>query len=241
MSAAAPTKSLSPPTNLFVGWVVATMTLMVAGCSSTTNNTIANCGPGTVLKDGVCVVAEDGAVADTAADAADTSPVDAPIESSTDSFADTVTDSTSADPCPTSPPTFVDCSGMCGGAKGVCDDRTCLKLGSPPVASMTKTAWTLRTPDRPGINASCSKCGTSAVYAITFGFDTSTLVFPAVKVRARVAPPWHVAESDYGCPLKGPALQCLVYNGGYVVYTDDPNAPARNVYIEPIKFEDGCP
>ncbi|MBK7398378.1 MAG: hypothetical protein IPJ34_19315 [Myxococcales bacterium] len=82
--------------------------VLVCGCSSTTNITNANCGPGTVLKDGVCVAADvdagdDSVVVDSSA------PEDAAVESGSDALVDTSTADGETgpvthpddDPCPT--------------------------------------------------------------------------------------------------------------------------------------------
>ncbi len=210
------------------------------GCS-TTNNTIVSptCGAGTVLVDGVCVAA-DAAVTDTSSSSDVGGDGAAPdtATASGDAPAEVAGDAGGADPCPTKP-AALDCSGMCGGAKGACDDRTCWKGGDLAYAQLKAPGpWIVRTPDKPGTNPKCARCGPKVVSTVMVAVDTSTLSFPLNRVRFSVAPPWHLGFSNSGCPEL--PEQCKVAEG-VVVYTDDPNAPARNVTIDLIKFGEGCP
>ncbi|MBL8722109.1 MAG: hypothetical protein JNL79_39365 [Myxococcales bacterium] len=220
--------------------------LLVVGCSSTTNNIVnSNCGPGTVLKDGVCVpdptdtgqdttMAPDTTVGldsgrDTTADAM----VDAMTETAAEDTSDATNDGESGidaasldDPCPAA--LDYNCSSSCGGSSAC--PGGCAYFPWPKLASSTKVRFVLRTPSKPP-DKSCVDGICKHRYMVPIDY-----VWPSIRIR--VGPGWKIGAAS------GTASVCMIpssikdgcfYTNSYhpvVVYTDDPAAPARNVVVD---------
>ena len=155
-------------------------------------------------------------------------------------------------PCPTSSlPLMFDCSGECIAADaryGVADCNYYGLICSDSVASRVPAAnGTIRTPAEalaqcspicPGDAGSTPLTGAVHFY---YGFTGSAVV--------RVGSPWKVTDLTAGgpsscpkSPTAAPASQCLVVPSAdrVLVWTDDPNPPARNITIEQ-QGAAGCP
>lgn len=216
--------------------VLLVLGFVAAGCSSTTNNIVANCGAGTVLKDGVCVAAEDAAVdasGDTSvtADTSDSAAGDA-------SVGDAPTDGDPLpgdDPCPVSTPDkpieIINCSKTCPPI----EQATCKSFAAFGYASIGDRAgdvYVIRTPAKPGTEGDKWRdpaCPLEKWYAgrIEFGGGGEKN-----DLRVRVAPPWFLVDSVCSGPKAGTA--CIVSGTYLYVVTTDPNAPSRNVEIEVV-------
>ncbi len=226
---------------VLVGIVVGSL---VAGCSSTTtNNTIANCGAGTELRDGVCVPLVDSGtptddtsigtdamgadVASSETDAVatgDATSGDAPTDGVgsdvvSDGSKDTIDAAPPGDPCPTH--LDVDCSGACGGDASKCvSGYTCFgKFAFPPIliTSYDKVPFVIRLPDHPGTDPGCQpRCGAGNT---VWGFGVHVQIAGGARkdgFRARVSPPWQIYPYDPYFPFCTEASK----PGGSCLYTD---------------------
>jgi hypothetical protein len=164
------------------------------------------------------------------------------------------------DPCPTGA-IAINCSTTCDpGTNGPCTQVACNQywdFANTPDVYRTQDAI-LRTPDRPGVDKSCQDNCTlrsgpgyspHRVYGMAFNPDDRFLY------RIRVGAPWVIEQERGNYPIFCPsdtdpppnndvkATGCTILGGGPVlISTDDPNAPARNVYIEQVASLDaGCP
>lgn len=220
-------------------WVVSVVAVVaLAGCS-TTNITNANCGAGTVLKDGVCVALDDAGVDGTTSDAgdvgADTSAgevegaVDAPVAD---------------EPCPTgllSPEQLIDCSGACAKLDPRCEAQACgsslTPLALPNKAwSDPKIAYRIRTPSRPGRR--CKECDAGPVYSMQIDWPSGG------SVKALLKPPYRAATLQAGrCNYLNEGTNCVLSNAALFIYTDDPDAPSQNIVVSTYPTKDGgvCP
>jgi hypothetical protein len=111
--------------------------------------------------------------------------------------------------------------------------------------------FVLRTPDRPGILQECGNVCTGyrskiANYAMGFRIESAS-----AKYRISVGGPWLIEEvAQHGyvyCPFDPPKTAryrgCAVASTDktFFVWTQDPNAPARNIVIERVAETEGCP
>lgn len=212
------------------------MWLALVGCSSTTNNIVnANCGPGTVLKDGVCAPAEDGGGGDASGDTS--VATDGGGEVGSDAGSDTLGDGAPLpgdDPCPVSTPEkpieIINCSKTCPPV----EQATCKSFAAFGYASASDRAgdvYVIRTPAKPGMEGDKWRdpgCPLEKWYAgrVDLGGGGEKN-----EVRARVAAPWYFLDNVCAGPKAGTA--CIVGHNFYV-FTTDPNAPSRNVEIEVV-------
>lgn len=217
------------------------------GSDAPTSNSTA-CGPGTVLVDGVCVIA------DASADALDEGVADdgAAVDSGPGTDTASATDANDAadvpmsggDPCPTSPIAF-NCSNTCGGPSANCAQLKCQP--DPKVVRIddeSKLPIIIRLPDKPGIDPACPKdCFEKPQPAYGILFEVSL----PVSVRVRVEAPWRIGVSESFKPYCSAGSfgfpQCQWMFAGSVGYaflvnTTDPNATGRNLVIEK---GDKCP
>lgn len=210
------------------------MWLALVGCSSTTNNIVnANCGPGTVLKDGVCAPAEDGGGGDASGDTS--VATDGGGEVGSDAGSDTPGDGAPLpgdDPCPPvvdSLDRIVNCSKTCPPV----DEPECRGYPGPGSVAIAEDSFVrvVRTPAKPGADGDKWRdpgCPLQKWYAARI---TITGAGASNEVRARVAAPWFLVDSVCVGPKAG--TSCMV--GHYFqVVTTDPNAPSRNVEIEVV-------
>lgn len=237
-----------------LGTLVAGVAL--AGCGDSAKSG-ASCGEGTVEVNGTCVVADTGTPADSTADTteqdvADSTTGDSMMESATDANLDTQTseaDAASAsDPCPALTAKY-NCSDTCGGPVG-CD---AVKCGANPllrILDYPELPMVFRTPDHPGTDPNCAKncasLGSAKTPLYGIGFR---VVMPYISsgVRVRVDPPWSVHTFDVyrGFCEQDSYGQCIANadRQSVLISTHDPNAPARNVYVERVDPDAGpaCP
>jgi hypothetical protein len=161
-----------------------------------------------------------------------------------------------AEPCP-GEALQVDCSNQCsdGGAVS-CDEVACsrfdVRAGDPSIAVIDVPARVvLRTPDHPGKSDDCAiACGNWPSRKVrAFGMGFKTALHGADGVRVRVEPPWWIGDilglSSLYCPDdsqmdKGQGCYAQRQERTFLIWTDDPNAPARNITIEPIERGQGC-
>jgi hypothetical protein len=214
---------------------LSTVLLVVCSCSGKTlESSGPTCGAGTALIDGECRASRDaGVINDDRSDEEPEAGVILPP----------------ADPClPQS--VEVNCSTTCGdGTSNIaCDALTCRPaLGPEPtgiVRLKSDQRFVVRTPERPGRNQRCEQSCSSqhAAYALAFRVETPTKAF-----RITVGAPYRVDEVPNGqstyCPSAATHETCAVFDRAktLLVWTADPNAPARNVIVEPVPATTTCP
>jgi hypothetical protein len=149
------------------------------------------------------------------------------------------------DPCP-NVAVAVNCSSTCGTSATACSGVSCGKAplaNAVTIRNYSDLPYVIRTPDHPGVDPACeTMCAqpgvtdTVPVYAIRFDV---AMQWATPGVRLVVGAPWKIdyfvnsssqvcggADSVSGCEL-------LPYEfNPIVVWTDDPNAPSRNIVIE---------
>lgn len=167
------------------------------------------------------------------------------LDSTADSTIDSVSDESDSgpsDPCP--PKIDINCATDCGGPTVDCASYTCNDAPGPPpilIGAYSEFPVTLRTPDHPGVDPNCQpRCGTdNTVYgiairvALPYGTGTNA-------VRIRVGPPWTINRfSEYAPYCMNPAIagtpdcyKAATATGEWFVGTKDPDAPARNIYVD---------
>lgn len=195
------------------------------------------------------------------------SGTDAPFDGGTADASDTSDASKSgADPCPdgASSPLTINCSSTCGVGQRPCSSVSCQQgsksLEDPRIIHLTVPSL-VRTPDAPGVDAVChSACDLTTAddtphraYAMAFYVDT-----PAESwVRVRVGAPWVIQEyagraATYcASPTTSSVVanECLTVKSFgpaapsrfYILWTDDPAAPARNIVVDYVQDLNGCP
>lgn len=213
--------------------------------STTEEKNGVSCGEGTELVEGKCVAKQPGTTGGkTEVDGGEASRVDSgtapPVaDAGPDVSVDAAT--SSGDPCPPVAP-FVNCSTTCGGVTSNCDAVNCGRspagrtydFNEPP--NITPPPYSMRTPDKPGVDARCNQhCGPmkqKAAYAMNIH------MYVPEKAFVRVGAPWRISLDGMCISDEGPPP--LVYDGcvflgsgTFSIFTEDPNAPARNVTIEP--------
>ena len=143
------------------------------------------------------------------------------------------------DPCPigTVPR---NCSNTCA------NQSSCDVCGNSPGPAFTlpviqySTAY-IRLPSRPGWHPDCSNCATPTAYSTFIGGGPTSALYPILK--ATVEPPWSFLDRYLACYGASTPTQCILISQttnaepgtvrAFRVGTNDPNAPARNVKIEP--------
>lgn len=227
---------------------------VLVGCSSETTVVVPNCGPGTVAKDGVCVPTVDSAVfVDTST--SDTSMLDSDIgytDSASGTDGDTAVDTAAPDavswpiePCPTfSTPdggpvvNRANCAKdvICPGfTPGYCPIK-CDATASTLWLWNANTEWYIRLPEAKDAPTCASPCADKNGVR---GFNIA-LYQPKRHIHMRVQPPWEIQDLALdACPIPLKGTQCLDTEGRdenhrVFVFTRDPNAPARNLYIKHV-------
>jgi hypothetical protein len=234
--------------------------LLGAACSDTQapnhdGNPLA-CGAGTQEVNRTCVAlpADAGAAPFDATTEVAAPPVgdsgagDEGPPSAADAGQDTAPPEPPSDPCPdvANPGAFValDCDSKCpGGVAGSCDAYTCALTVTGIMGRVNGTPlsppYQFRTPEAPGALSACTtQCpGSGYVYGLGFQIDTA---YPGA-FTVKVGPPWEVIKYSK-LPYCTDATSFVVKTCAYLAYppsgyvfimTKDPNAPARNVLVEP--------
>jgi hypothetical protein len=230
--------------------------VLAGGCSGSDTTFGPSCGAGTVLHDGQCVVASsDAGQADALVDRADgsesadvmASVSDAPSGSVSDAPA-SAADAAPSDPCPVASYSIAqNCDSTCSTLSTTsCSQARCGSGGQAASISFISSPLAVRTPDAPGTDPDCAtECpGGGVAYAMT------DLLVVSKDVDVRVAAPWAVYFQPANgptpfptCPLPAQTSSCVhvpasATEGALFIVTNDPQAPARNVYIE---AGDACP
>jgi hypothetical protein len=160
---------------------------------------------------------------ETSSGATDAPPTDSPT--SADGVANDGNESVD-DPCPTQPAS-VNCSTSCGGVSASCATATACGNATPiEITAVSQLPFVVRTPSHPAPSDACAAgCSAPVDYEIQVhvGIGSPTIV--------TVGPSWHFTVSM--CPgTPGWTASGCIYlpGGGYVnVWTDDPEAPSRNI------------
>lgn len=229
----------------------------VAACSGSNGpNFGPMCASGTVLANGECVLAPSDASSpaeDAGAPRQDEASVGrdgAPPPPSDAAAVDADAQASGGDPCP---PYVIDanCSSACGGPNADCEQVRCQMTDAasvaPPVhlTSWSQLPFTMRTPDHPGVDPECDQTctsifgqrGTAVDYGMAVWID---MPYPNYGIRVFVDPPWQMLPFDGRIPwcASNPAAAnsyCMYERNAdlqLLVFTEDPNAPSRNVRIE---------
>jgi hypothetical protein len=200
------------------------------------------CGMGTVLVDGQCVVSDGGQTPSPSKEADRDDDASSAADGQTNEPGrDASPEPPEGDPCPNRA-ISVNCSPTCGGPTVSCATHTCAgvqpKTRAPVIVnSYEQLPVVLRTPDRPGVDTACPKTcehGVAATYGMAIGIR---LPYYKTGVRITVPPPWKIASyrsSEPFCGWQGQEF-CWFEREIWrelIVYTTDPNAPARNVFID---------
>lgn len=147
-----------------------------------------------------------------------------------------------ADPCPADAHDYLNCSTSCGVESPGCSSFSCaLANGGAQLTSWQQLPLVIRTPSLSGNDPACPvDCGTHESAGVFINLNLPT---NGMGVRISVSPPWHVVQLGHSvgtplCPVMGiPAdAGCFSFPNmaGLVgVLTDDPQAPSRNVLLEP--------
>ena len=242
-------------------------TFSIPACSSGSSSTV-RCGTGTTKQGDQCVgTSDDGGLVDATSEAGS----DAGSSSDGNVAADAPPDGDAAayvaDPCPTDP-IAVNCASTCSAGTTPCGNTTCkhtaiepvnLPSGQPSPSPFARTI--LRTPDQPAVDPECtSSCMNSQApnrhSSIRFGMslDIGPYGNSSFWTEVRVGPPWRIEVGPgpgyplfcpYDDPNRGIVQKqgCALVNGGetVLIWTDDPNAPSRNVYIHQVAdMAHGC-
>jgi hypothetical protein len=225
-------------------------------CSGATGADIgqqANCGHGTVVSGNQCVGVDAAASPEGSSEAglADSQGLQETGVADALDAPDVVT--WTADPCPAGP-LAVDCSSSCGPAQYACNDNTFTcnlsrtSMNDPRITKLS-IPTEMRTPDRPGIDPKCvDSCSNKTsvlhpAYAMAFNIQTADV---SVIFEVRVGAPWWIEALDtFNAPIFCPPIPatvprgqgCASYRGGrpLLVWTDDPNAPARNITVRQVQ------
>jgi hypothetical protein len=171
--------------------------------------------------------------------------VDEQASDSAQSGADAADES---DPCP--PP---DAAVFAGDCTLQCSQRACYPIPRCNKQAYVSLVWAdnlagkveaFRTPDRPGdASADCPPCAGGFVYVLRL--DLTFVGGAATHYSLSIGAPWTIYgpyQGDAGdpgyCPsATGAGMSCLldeapVTTAVYLVATTDPNAPARNGYLQ---------
>ncbi len=156
------------------------------------------------------------------------------------------------DPCP--PEGLpMDCSGQCDVVSPRCEMATCREEGpyGVTVTEESELPYIFRTPSHPGVDPACGELCDGPVET-AYGTGVKVIIkeeVPNTVLKATVGSPWRIVIMDYMwadyciTPTTPYGCDCS-WEGSYtafVVVTDDPNAPARNVKIERVPAPGSCP
>ena len=220
--------------------------VLVVGCSSTTNNIVnSNCGPGTVLRDGVCVPDATDTGSDTTMAPDTTSNLDSGRDAAADVVVDTMTETAAEvasdavddgdsgidaagldDPCPAA--LDYNCSSSCGPKS--CYSGGCAYFPWPKIATSVKSKLVVRTPSKPP-DRSCTDGICKHRFMMAIDYEWSS-------IRIRVGPGWKVGAASGAasvCVIPSSVKEGCFFTSSYhpvVVFTDDPEAPARNIVMD---------
>jgi len=227
-----------------------------AACGSSSGPSSTQCSSGTVAKDGVCA-APDGSMAESSVDAATDASTDGQVPadggadtaSTADAAVDVATDAWTDDPCPEAG-TFrvhLNCSTSCPLPES-CSSESCAQSGTTlEINNWGDLPVLIRTPSHPGVDPACPRgCGVTEDYGLTVVANLPVAT-PAKELMLTVGAPWHVAS--WSGPAGGPFCPfgdagCSVFPSTGVaigVWTDDPNAPARNALVTAVPTGTTCP
>lgn len=177
------------------------------------------------------------------------------LDSSTDTSVGDGALPPAGDPCPNQA-IAINCSATCGVSSQACALATCrasAAIGYTPekvqITTYSQLPMVIRTPNKPGVDphcaASCSDPARVPTYAIAFRISLPTY---NNGVRILVGDPWKIGRYDPYAPGCKDTLNvetgCTfvpVAAEDEVVWTDDPNAPVRNIVIEEAPAGQQCP
>lgn len=247
-------------TGIVAGWVL----VGAAGCGSA--DSVASdvqCGAGSEVRDGACVVeSEGGAMLD--ASGSDGAEEQAPDGDSPDASADGGADADAKDtgdggsggwqddPCPATAPA-IDCSGQCDADAGsLCGQAGCNEMGLGGISYVPRFAdacfpLVIRTasgnPNWAKCNTASFGCnGTHLTNAYSGSFENCVRT-PGKNLRARVNPPWVILAS-FNCVDVNSPPNCRIIvdpQKPLDVATVDPNPPAVNIVIDEVDPSVTCP
>jgi hypothetical protein len=162
-----------------------------------------------------------------------------------------------SDPCPTSPGSgavILNCDPACPAySESVCRVASCLQTDASfsdiPVLSVTDRPSIFRTPSSPGTAPVCAT--TCFDGGVSYGFElqpTPSISYPYLVITE---PPWKILYEPpvpYCAPPNSAATNCVEFDPSsqyytspdFLIVTNDPNAPARNIQIE-TATPAGCP
>jgi hypothetical protein len=165
---------------------------------------------------------------------------DATLTDASDAMRDGDANTQQDDPCPSG--MVVNCSMTCGNTSDVCAQAACGAdvVGGVLIQHYNQLPLTIRTPHVTQANPTCPSCAGAGETRIANGFAIYLAfvdpgIGPGVVIHA--PPPWQIAYHGNGvphCADNSPApTNCLaVGDAQLLLFSNDLNAPSRNVVIE---------
>ena len=156
------------------------------------------------------------------------------------------------DPCP-STPVSINCSQTCNQTTLPCAQVSCQTLPMPAVEPLVISSYSqlpmiIRTPDLPGVSPECATaCGgrsTSGAFEVAVRVS---LPYAKNGFRIIAGSPYTIGHFDPYAPFctgEQPISGCGSFLGtfyDFLIWTDDPNAPSRNIVIEETLPGQECP
>jgi hypothetical protein len=157
------------------------------------------------------------------------------------------------EPCP-SVPVAMECAApsvqpfptpQCGGVVCTCGTSECLHFANGCSAVLPgDNTVVIRTPEHPGNNGACASCPLTPDFpGLVYGFG---IIIPQPSSgyrRVTVAPPWRagyiMVDHDGGTCGTLHTTPCSTIESVFIM-TNDPEAPVRNVVIEPVSALTDC-